>query len=256
MGNDRHTSRHKIELTLRKKKHIFYVVNNDFPLREDGIIGLSFLKNLKSSLTNDHLQLVSIKHKIYEDGLYIPPNSVKTISIPIKQKTEHVTIKEKLNIPDSIYLVKDQTIHVIDEILDHLGQAKFFSAFDLSSGFHQIPLDSESRKYTAFSTNEEHFHYNGMPFGLKNAPATFQCMMDMALRGLIGKICFVYLRRHIFIISIISIIWHPYNCTITFGNNSSRLTYLQSTGDLTICGNYTPMPIKCAMDAKKRFKLS
>ena len=82
---------------------------------------------------------------------------------------------------------------VIEEILDHLGQAKFFSTFDLTSVFHQIPMDSESRKYTAFSTNEGHFHYNRMPSGLKNVPATFQRMMDTALKGLIGKICFVYL---------------------------------------------------------------
>ena len=43
---------------------------------------------------------------------------------------------------------------VIDEILDYLGNAKFFSAFDLSSGFHQIPMDENSKKYTAFSTPE------------------------------------------------------------------------------------------------------
>ena len=82
---------------------------------------------------------------------------------------------------------------VIDEILDNLGNAKFFSAFDLSSGFHQIPMYENSKKYTAFSTPEGHFHLNRMPFGLKNAPASFQRMMDSALRGLIGKICFVYL---------------------------------------------------------------
>lgn len=80
-----------------------------------------------------------------------------------------------------------------DEILDHLGKAKFFSALDLSSGFHQIPMEQNSIKYTAFSTPQGHFHYNRMLFGLKNAPATFQRMMDTALRGLIGNNCFVYL---------------------------------------------------------------
>ena len=58
-------------------------------------------------------------------------------------------------------------------------------AFDLSSGFHQIPMTGESKKYTAFSTPEGHFEFNIMPLGLKNAPATFQRMMDGALRGLV-----------------------------------------------------------------------
>ena len=82
---------------------------------------------------------------------------------------------------------------VIEDILDHLGNAKFFSAFDLSAGFHQIPMNKESRKYTAFSTPEGHFEYNKMPFGRKNASAAFQRMVDQALRGLIGKTCFAYL---------------------------------------------------------------
>ena len=53
-------------------------------------------------------------------------------------------------------------------------------------------MAEESKKYTAFSAPEAHFEFNRMPFGLKNVPATFQRMMDGALRGLVGKICFVY----------------------------------------------------------------
>ena len=82
---------------------------------------------------------------------------------------------------------------VIDDILDHLGKSKFFSAFDLSPGFHRIAMDEDSQKYTAFSTLEGHFQFKRMPFGLKNDPATFRRMMDTALRRLVGKICFVYL---------------------------------------------------------------
>ena len=78
--------------------------------------------------------------------------------------------------------------------LHHLGNAKFFSALNLASGFHQIPMHPNSKKYTAFSTSDGHFQYNRMPFGLKNAPATFQRMMDTALRGLIDQHCFVYLN--------------------------------------------------------------
>ena len=81
----------------------------------------------------------------------------------------------------------------IEDILSELGNVKFFSALDLSSGFHQISMDLNFKKCTAFSTPQGHFHYNRMPFGLKNALATFQRMMDTALRVLINKHCFAYL---------------------------------------------------------------
>ena len=76
---------------------------------------------------------------------------------------------------------------VIHDILDHLGNAKFFSVFDLGSRFHQIPMAEESKKYTGFSTPDGHFEFNRMLFGLKNAPATFQHKMDGALKGHNGK---------------------------------------------------------------------
>ena len=53
-------------------------------------------------------------------------------------------------------------------------------------------MAEESKKYTGFSTLYEHFEFNRMPFGLKNAPTTFQRMMDGALKGLDRKIFFVY----------------------------------------------------------------
>ena len=71
-----------------------------------------------------------------------------------------------------------------------MGKANFCSAFDLSSGFHQIQMDLELKKYTAFSTPEGHFEYEHIPFGLKNASATSQRMVDTALQRLTGKICF------------------------------------------------------------------
>ena len=59
---------------------------------------------------------------------------------------------------------------LIEDILDGLSKAKFFSTFDLSSGFCQIPLEESSKKYTAFSTQEGPFEFNRLPFGLKNSP--------------------------------------------------------------------------------------
>ena len=81
----------------------------------------------------------------------------------------------------------------IQDILDKLGKARYFSALDCASGYWQVPLAKEDRVKTAFSTSQGHYEYLRMPFGLKSAPSTFQRMMNHILMGLIGTRCFVYL---------------------------------------------------------------
>jgi len=81
----------------------------------------------------------------------------------------------------------------ITDILDQLGNAKYFSVLDLASGFHQIPMDPKDASKTAFSTPYGHYQFKRMPFGLKNAPATFQRLMDNVLSGLQGNELFVYM---------------------------------------------------------------
>lgn len=79
----------------------------------------------------------------------------------------------------------------ITEILDKLGKCMYFSTLDLASGFHQIEITPDDIPKTAFSVENGHFEFVRMPFGLKNAPSTFQRIMDNVLRDLQGKICLV-----------------------------------------------------------------
>lgn len=72
----------------------------------------------------------------------------------------------------------------IDDILDKLGRAKYFSTLDMTSSFHQIELDKNSRPFTAFSTPNGHYQYTRLPFGLKISSNSFQRMLTIALSGL------------------------------------------------------------------------
>lgn len=92
-----------------------------------------------------------------------------------------VTIGDAYNLPN------------ITEILDQLGHSKYFTTLDLASGFHQIPMKPEDSHKTAFSTPLGHYEFLRMPFGLKNAPATFQRVMNNVLAGIQGIRCFAYL---------------------------------------------------------------
>lgn len=81
----------------------------------------------------------------------------------------------------------------IDDILDQLGRAKWFSVLDLQSGFHQIELKPSSRDYTSFSCDSGSFRFTRVPFGLKVAPNSFARMMQMAFSGLSPETAFLYM---------------------------------------------------------------
>lgn len=97
------------------------------------------------------------------------------------RKLNDVTIEDKFPIPN------------MDDLFLKLGNSQYFSTIDLAKGFHQIPISVVDRHKTAFSTPKGHYEFTRMPFGLKNAPASFQRMMNEVLHDFINNICVVYL---------------------------------------------------------------
>ena len=82
----------------------------------------------------------------------------------------------------------------IDDLLDALHGAKWFSTLDLKSGYWQVPITEQDKAKTAFRTSSgQLFEFNQVPFGLCNAPATFSRLMDRVLAGLHWETCLFYL---------------------------------------------------------------
>ncbi|UPX10500.1 uncharacterized protein EKO05_0001158 [Ascochyta rabiei] len=92
-----------------------------------------------------------------------------------------ITIKNRYPIP------------LVSEIMDRLSKAKVFTKLDLRDAYHRLQIKEGDEWKTAFKTRYGHFEYLVMPFGLANAPATFQSYIHRALGGLLDRICVVYL---------------------------------------------------------------
>lgn len=97
------------------------------------------------------------------------------------RKLNELTIDDKYPLPN------------ISDLLDQLGKCEYFTTLDLASGFHQIEINPTDIQKTAFSVDNGHYEFVRMPFGLKNAPSTFQRVMDNILVGIQNERCLVYM---------------------------------------------------------------
>lgn len=121
------------------------------------------------------------------------------------------------------------------DLLDALQGAQYFSTLDLLSGYWQIPLAESAKEKTAFITNTGLYQWKVMPFGLCNAPASFQRMMDVVLAGLKWNCALVYLDD-----------------VIVFSKSfEDHLRDLQQVFDRIHESNLILSPIKCTLCSRK-----
>ena len=133
-------------------------------------------------------------HKMVEEGILEPgygPWASPLVLVRKKdgslrccvsyQKLNDVTRKDAYPIPR------------IDDTLDMLSGSLYFSTLDLASGYYQVKMDPKDKEKTAVATHIGLFNFLRMPFGLCNAPSTFERLMERVLRGLQWHQCLLYL---------------------------------------------------------------
>ena len=81
----------------------------------------------------------------------------------------------------------------MDDTLEALNGSKWFSTLDILCGYWQVEVEEKDRHKTAFCTREGLFEFKVMPFGLCNAPAVFQRLIDLVLSGIQWERCLVYI---------------------------------------------------------------
>ena len=146
----------------------------------------------------EHEAMKKTVENLHEVGIVEPSRSEWASNVRMVRKkdgswrmcVDYRDLNEKTKIKDPYPLPR------IDAMLDNLAGAKMFSSLDLIWGYHQVPLTEEAKLRTAFITPQmspSHWQYVYMPFGLRDAPATFQRLVDKMLMSVQYDFVMAYL---------------------------------------------------------------
>ena len=127
-------------------------------------------------------QLQAEIHDLLAAGIIWPSLSPwSSPIIPVRKKDGSVRLCVDFRRINAVSVPDPYLMPRVDEIIDRLGKAQSLSKLDLNKGFRQVPVNPSDIEKTAFCAPAGKFEYVFMPFGLQNAPATFQRLMDQVL---------------------------------------------------------------------------
>jgi transposase InsO family protein len=140
----------------------------------------TILRDIISELLDN--KIIRESRSSYASPITLVPKKPSGVRLCIDyRRLNAITVRDRYPLP------------LIEEQIDKLGGNKYFTALDLASGFYQVPVAKDSIHKTAFVTPEGHFEFLRMPFGLCNAPATFQRLINEVLGSLKNSIAFPYI---------------------------------------------------------------
>ena len=109
------------------------------------------------------------------------PRSIPVVIVDNKDGSKRFCVYfRRLNM---IKMKNSYPLPLIDDILALLGKCKYFTSLYLKTGYWQVTIDKKDKEKTAFACHRGLFEFNFMPFGLSNAPAVFQELMFVVVRG-------------------------------------------------------------------------
>lgn len=169
---------------------------HEIPLKQERVTYVKERRYPQALREHIRKELMSLKRQ----GIIV--DSTSPYNSPLwavrKKEVEGVT-EERYRVVIDYRKLNDNTVDErypiprFEDILDRLSGATIFSTLDLKAGYHQIKMHPKDRHKTAFTFERGHYEFTRMPFGLKNAPITFQRLMDEFLRGIDEGICQVYM---------------------------------------------------------------
>jgi hypothetical protein len=132
--------------------------------------------------------------RMLETGVIEPSKSPWAAPIVlVRKKDGSVRFCIDYRLLNNVTLKDSYPLPRIDDSLDALRGSIWFSTMDLASGYWQVEMDPRDAEKTAFATTCGFYQFRVMPFGLCNAPSTFERMMEYLLAGLHWETCLIYL---------------------------------------------------------------